>query len=155
MKNIFFAVSTFALFSCAQTAHKRDLEAKLAGEPAVADYASMRKAAEAAVRADTTITDEQKAKLIELKVETAQKMDGFQNEILKLKGALMKNIVADRYNAKEITTIKGKIDSLSTQKLHSFYEALEKGRKILGKTNSDVLNQLNLDNDFRFTRESP
>ncbi|MBL7717008.1 MAG: hypothetical protein JNL01_16205 [Bdellovibrionales bacterium] len=156
MKTKNFAVLLgLVFFSCAHSAQKSNLDSKLAQESAFTDYESLRKEAAEAVKVHPGISEDQKTQLIDLKLETSKKMESFQLEILKLKGALMKNIVADRYDAKEVRSIESRLDTLTTQKLHAFYEALEKGRKILGKTSAreEVLNDLGLDRDYRFNRE--
>lgn len=131
------------------------LDEKLSTESDVSDYADLRTQTEKIVDQSAQLTSEQKSKLVELKVETATKLDLVQKEILKLKGVLVRNIVADKYQPQEVLQIEKKIEALSKQKLTIFFASLEKGSKILGKVSAkeQILQELHLETQFRTFRE--
>jgi len=137
------------MVGCAHSPLDHSLNGKLSEEVEVSDYAQMKNESRVIIE-KAPITDEQKNRLLTLKLETAKKMDQFDKDLLKLKGVLLRNIVSEKYAPKEVVAIEKKIESLSKEKLATFFGALEMASKILGKSTAKekVLENLRFERSF-------
>lgn len=153
---LFLTALIFATSGCTHAEKSEPaLDQMLSDESEVVDYNQLQTEATAAIGRESSLSPAQKSQLIDLKIETATKLSSLQREILKLKGTLMRNILAEKYPADEVVQIEKKIEELSKQKLSVFFGALEKARKALGKTpaREQILQDLRLERETRQFRE--
>lgn len=147
------------LQACGSTKAQRAVDKKLASEPAITDQQTLELKQEDTIASATGLSDEQKAKLNELRANAQAKADSIEQQSLKLREILVKNLVASNYDAKkanEVKVIKTKLVKLNHERLDLTLSSIEKAQAILGreaKNNEAMMNSfIERDYDSRGSR---
>jgi len=124
---LLFLLSTALFLSgCAHQNIARTLDAKL-------DRESGLRTGDAPAAQSPALGDEQRARLAALQKVLRQQLAEQRGESLKLQSILLKDVVAARYDADEVSLIKIRLKSVETKRVALMLEALEQAKTILGQ----------------------
>lgn len=143
---VFIALSAL-LQSCGTTKAQRSVEEKLAAEPPISDQATLADKEQQTIESATNLTEDQKAQLNALRQSAREKSAQIEEQSLKLRDILVKDLVAANYDSKksnEVRTIKSKIVKLNRERTNLTLDSIEKAQKILGRQAKD--NQMMMNN---------
>ena len=130
---------------CATKTAEREIDRRLAMETPVKTNAELREQTQQSIDSATGITDEQRAKLYDLRDSTRAQMNSLQEESLKLRSMLIKDVLAKTDYDEEIKVIKKRLGNNSKKRLDVVFKALDQAKEILGtqvSKNSPFLNEL-------------
>jgi hypothetical protein len=130
------ALALVTLQACSH-APQRQLDEKLSAEQPVKNTAELSTEAGAVIQASTTITADQKAMLLSLCDTTRARLAELRTESLKLRAVLIRDVVAAKYDAKEVTLIKKRIKNVEDQRLTVTFDAVDAANRILGREVAD------------------
>ena len=123
----------YGLYSCAtQSSVDKKIEAEVKSEPAVKTSEVAAKTAEEIIN-DSDLKPEQRTKLLALNAKTSTQMQAFRAEDNKLKMVLVKTLLDNDSNDKEINKVRDKIVNLEKKKMKSMLDSLSEAKNILGK----------------------
>lgn len=122
----------------------RELEEKVSNESNVTNRQELRQEAKETLDNAGSLTPEQKAKLLALQADAQSKIDALNQESLRLRSVLIKDVMATNYNEREVNLIKRKLKDVENKRLATIFTAVEDANKILGRKaeyHSDVMNR--------------
>jgi predicted component of type VI protein secretion system len=148
MKNINTAlslvVSALMLQACAHNSTEKQVEKEVAQETNVKTTSDLNAVQNKAIENASGINEAQKAKLAALRDSTSAKLAEYRTESLKLRAALINDIVASTDKSSEVTLIKKKLKKLQEKSLNETFSAIEKANGIMGRraqNNSIMMNE--------------
>ena len=105
------------------------------------------------IRTAPNLTDEQRAQLQQLRISSEEKSKAIEDQSMKLREVLMKDLLSPNYDAKksaEVRTIRSKMAKLQRQRMRLTFDNVEKAQRILGRQAKDneVLMNNFLERDF-------
>ncbi len=138
MKKIILAVSSIALLtfagcSSADRKTERAVDQKIATEPVPKDGAQLSTETDNLIRSAEGLTTDQKNKLYDLRDSTSTLMRDYSQQSLQLRSILIKDLLANKSNAREIDAVKKRLRKVEEEKLNTLMSAVDKARVILGK----------------------
>jgi hypothetical protein len=80
------------------------------------------------------ITATQKQKLSDLQKQTKKQMDEYTKESLSLREVLIKDVLSQDYNGKEVSLIKERLRKLEIARLNKIFAAADRANEILGRS---------------------
>lgn len=86
-----------------------------------------------AVENAKNLTPAQKQQLFELHNQTQAKMASYQQECLRLKSVLIKDVISPDYNGKEVNLIQSRLRKIENRRLNTMFETIAKANKIMGR----------------------
>lgn len=113
------------------------LDEKLAQEQEVPNQAALRVESGQAIEKTPGLTTEQRTKLISLREKLRAEMSKLQEESLKLRGILIKDVISPTYDDAEVTLIKQRLESVEKQRLAAIFQTIDKANDILGRPTAD------------------
>jgi hypothetical protein len=135
-KNLFFSAMLLGVFvtsGCVSKETKESLNEKVAVESKVNSKAEFQDELQKSIENANNLTPAQKEQLLALRDQTHAKMASYQEECLKLKSVLIKDIISPNYNEAEVRLIKSRLRKLETRRLNSMFETIEQANKIMGR----------------------
>ncbi|MBC7464832.1 MAG: hypothetical protein H7256_02475 [Bdellovibrio sp.] len=153
LKLAILAGTAALLQSCGTTKAQRTVAEKMANEPAIANEQSLISKQKDAVESAPSLSETQKTQLVELRTSAQEKMKDIDQQSLKLRDILVRNLVAADYGPKkanEVRVIKNKLSKLNTQRFDITLRSIEKAQAILGhqiRDNETMMNNF-LERDF-------
>ncbi len=148
LKKILVVSFTLAFQSCGTSSSQRSVDEKLAAEPAVTSQNDSIKRSDAVIDSAPGLTEKQRNELNIIRESTRVQAASLEQQALKLRQILIKELVATDYNSKnasEVRTIKYKLSKLQNERLNLTFEAIEKAQKVLGheaKNNQTMMHHL-------------
>ena len=124
-------ILVISTMGCAHTAKKVDQE--ISTEPPVKDSTELSVKARALINSSTSINPEQKTKLLALQEKTTAELKDLQAQSLKIRSLLIQEVTGSDYNEKEIWVIKNRLKKNESQKLLTYFNAVDEANKILGR----------------------
>ena len=135
----FFAVVLLAapavVMGCAHAEVEKDLNAKLAAEPAVAGSTNLHDEADRILTSENTLTDAQKNEMRTLWNSTETKMDRLHELSLRLRALLTKSVVS-RGSQSDIKRIETKLADVEQRRLEEYFSAVRDTNRLLGRWGS-------------------
>jgi Spy/CpxP family protein refolding chaperone len=135
-KLTFLAIGLLALAGCASTAEK-NVNAEVKQQEGIHTTAQAATTGRMEIMASDKLTKEQKDKFMELMGKTQAKTVSLREESAKLKAALFEQLTQAKYDHKEISVYKSKIQKVEKQKMDLMFNSLDEVRKILGASAKD------------------
>ncbi|MGE0615041.1 MAG: hypothetical protein AB7P04_05345 [Bacteriovoracia bacterium] len=138
---VLFLAVVLAVLSPGCATRKSDavLDAKLRAESPNKDAAALSAQTGAAIDRMPDLTDEQRVRLNDLRISTRNELQRLRDESVKLRSALIKDIVSTTYNAKEIDLIKDRLRWNSNQRLSTIFKAIDQTNTILERKHPENL----------------
>lgn len=141
------------LQGCGTTAAQKSVDEKLAAEPIISDQDTLAEKEKQTIDSATNLTAEQKSQLNALRQSTREKSAKLEEQSLKLRDILVKDLVSANYDSKksnEVRTIKSKIVKLNRERTNLTLDSIEKAQRILGRQAKDNQMMMNnfLERDF-------
>jgi len=127
-----FAVIGFLLVGCAQKTEK-EIERKLAVQSQVNNIQEFSNESDKIINEADSISDAQRAQLIVLRRETLTKIDQKDQEEMRLRLVLLKEILKADYKQREVNLMQQKIRKLNKEKFKILTAAMKDSNRILGK----------------------
>lgn len=84
------------------------------------------------IMTSSKLTNEQKEKFMNLMGETQKKTLTLREQSAKLKAALFEQLTQGKYDHKEVSVYKSKIQKIESEKMDLMFASLDEVRKILG-----------------------
>jgi hypothetical protein len=122
-----------AAIGCAHKAQEKTLDDKLATEKAIQTPDDLRSQSAKLIRNSPNLTEDERVQLDSLRTETSQELKALEQESLKLRSVLMKDIVSTTYNVTEINLLKGNIKKIENKRISITFAAIDKANRILGR----------------------
>jgi hypothetical protein len=129
--NTLFIATALMASSC--TAPAKKLDAKLEQEPPVQSRAELSQKAGDAIDQSTVFSVEQKNQLHALQQSTGAQITDLQGQSLKLREALLQDVLAKEYDAKEVGIIKRRMEKVEKKRIAVIFDAVSKANKIMGR----------------------
>lgn len=156
-KNLFLPIACLltagAMLSSCASSQQKNIDQRVAAEPTVKNIQELAQKEDDTIESANNITAEQKTQLVELRQASHDQVKAIQQESLKLRNLLVKDLVAENYDsqkANEVSAIKTKLGRLERQRWSVMVQSVEKAQKILGrqaKDNQIMMNQF-LERDY-------
>ena len=152
LKAFSLVTAAFIFQSCGTTAAQKSVDAKVNAEPTMTQQQANR-SNEELIRTAPNLTDEQRAQLQQLRISSEEKSKAIEDQSMKLREVLMKDLLSPNYDAKksaEVRTIRSKMAKLQRQRMRLTFDNVEKAQRILGRQAKDneVLMNNFLERDF-------
>lgn len=145
LKNFIWVIVAFTLQSCGTSLSQRSVDEKLAAEPMITSQTELIKKNDEVITSASGLTDSQKIELNTLRNSARIQSASLQQQALKLRQILIKELVASDYdsnNASAVRTIKQKLSNLEKERLNLTFDSIDKAQKILGheaKNNQQIM----------------
>ncbi len=110
----------------------KQLDEKLKAEPPVKNRADLQNQAGGMVK-DSNLSADQKARLGQLQKETQAKLDLVQEESLKLRSLLIKDMLTSPFNSDEVDAIKSRMRKVEDHRLAIFFDTVDRANEIIGR----------------------
>ena len=123
----------FLFQHCAHTEVEKQLDRKVAAETQVRTTQALEKETGLLVENAPGLTPVQRQKLLNLRDGTRTQMDRLQEDSLKLRAILIKDILSPQYNENEVDLVKNRIRSVEKKRLSLIINKIEKANEILGR----------------------
>ena len=148
LKTVFICITALGAMGLSACAHKiqKDLDQKLAQEKVV-DPLTLSASVDQKIMNAPGLTQEQRAKLATLKTRTRAKIEEMNEQSLKLRSVLYKELVSKDFNRREVDLIESKIKKTEKQKVNTLIGAVEEASSILGRETQERERQMD---DFYF-----
>jgi Spy/CpxP family protein refolding chaperone len=126
-------LAALALGGCAIGRAERRLDQDLAQAPSPATPAQVRQEVDRAIAEAPNLTDPQRAQLRALRGRSCETLDNLQRQRLALEAALIKELVAPSFDAKEAAAVERRMRDLDSARLSLLFDAVAKANAILGR----------------------
>ncbi|CAK9252868.1 unnamed protein product [Sphagnum jensenii] len=113
------------------------VDSQVAQEGAVQSQSDLHKETKRVIQNAPGLTDQQRSQLAVLRRTTHTQVDQNNQESLKLRAALLKDLVASNYKQDEVDLIKSRMKDLSDKRLSLMFNAVDQANKILGHPAED------------------
>jgi uncharacterized membrane protein YkoI len=128
---------TISLTSCAPSTHAIRQEAH--EEPEIHHASDLKGRMAELIEKDSSITDEQKSRLMSLVDRSSAKGRELQTRMNQSKSLLMKELLSQNYSKKRADAIVHTLQRISNQQLSNTIASMEEAKEILGRRqNSEV-----------------
>lgn len=150
MKNMRIAICVisvmgcFILQSCASGDANRKLDDKIAAQGEVRDRKQLQKEATDMIESAQGLSADQKSQLLSLRNSTKRNLDDLQQQSLRLKSLLVKDLLTSGYDSNEVGLIKSRLKDVESKKLSTTFDAVERANTILGRQvaqNPDIMDE--------------
>jgi hypothetical protein len=122
------------LFSCAhEPSEKEKINAELQTQPAVSMGGSVAMESRKMIEENTSITAEQKTKLLDLQARLAGQAAAYRQEVGKLKMLLVKDLMDPSSEPRHVSKIKDRIIDLDRKNVKGMLDGFDEAQKILGR----------------------
>ncbi|MGZ3650202.1 MAG: hypothetical protein ACXVB9_20530 [Bdellovibrionota bacterium] len=122
-----------ALQACASSAQNKQLDAKVAAETDVPSGKALNEKESKIVSNTSGLSADQKEKLDALRQHVHDKLSAIAAESVKLRSVLIKDVLTDKPNHKEISAVKHRLAKLSDQRLDTIFDAANQTNELLGR----------------------
>jgi hypothetical protein len=120
------------LSACAEKELKQKVSSDVAAEPLPASRSDLQKESEALIN-NSQFSDDQKNQLRSLRKDLLSKMQSLNDESLKIRSLLLKEVIAKHGDELEVSALEDKMKDNSQKKLKVLFEAVKKTNRILGR----------------------
>jgi hypothetical protein len=133
MKSILILlIINLGIWSCSQKMLDEKLTEKVNAEPTVAGSADLQSDARLYIE-KSQLTNIQKNQLQTLQFSTNSKLKANNEESLKLRSVLMKDMFSSPYNKSEVKLIQSKIEKLANQRVAIIFDTIDQANGIFGR----------------------
>ena len=133
MKSTIQLFAVILAFSSCSTIGNKKLDQKMSEAPTVNSRSELQTEARNSIDNAINLTDDQKAKLTQLRYSVSTQSDEFNRQSLELRSILLKDLLSSNYNAKEVGLIKTRMRKLEERRLSMTFDSVEKANVILGR----------------------
>lgn len=134
MKLLILVTTLIAVSGCASSSSKKidqDIDTRLQSAPTASTYEEFGKNARKEIK-DSSATNEQKAKLLQLQRNTQDRSIQLRDQSYKLRSLLIEDLSAKNYDQDEVEAIKNRLKKIEDQRLQLIYTAVDQASAILG-----------------------
>jgi hypothetical protein len=128
----FLIASTLIGTGCASTSEKK-LDTKLNQQTTAKTSQDLRTEVKDAIEETPGLTNEQRARLTSLRIDTQNKTKALTDESIKLRAVLIDDVFAKKTPDSEVKAIKARLKKIENEKLDLTFTAVDKAYTILGK----------------------
>ncbi|MGZ6480507.1 MAG: hypothetical protein ACXWQE_14450 [Bdellovibrionales bacterium] len=132
LTNLLLVAALVLIPACASESPK--LNQKVANESDVESRRDLQVEADYLIRTSKLLSEVQKDKLLKLRSSTKNQMDDLEHQSLMLRSVLLKSVLSEKFDPKEVDAIKGKLKKVENQKLAQIFDTVEQANKIMGRT---------------------
>jgi PBP1b-binding outer membrane lipoprotein LpoB len=140
--------SALALQGCAHSATEKQVDKEVAQEANIKTNADLNAEADKTIDNAQGLSETQKAKLTALRETTKTQIEEARVESLKLRAALIKDVVSTTDKSAEIDLIKKKLKDLENKRLSATFKAIDQANIIMGRQAN--LNSMMMEEFFEF-----
>ena len=126
------ALVVLGLQGCSHGTAKK-LDTKLDQEQSVGTPSELHEQTGELIESAPGLTDVQRKQLLSLRDSTRARLQQLNTDSLKLRSVLIKDVLAEKYDEKEVKLVKKRIKELENKKLSTLFDAIESANKILGR----------------------
>lgn len=119
-------IMVFGVSCSSEKAMQKTIQEKVARETEVIDGETFERNLHAAITQSQTLTQEQKDKLSAIIIDTRQKNIDLHKENLRLRAVLIKELISQKVNEKEVALIKKDIKKNEADRLHNTLDAIDR-----------------------------
>ena|ERR1700722_1988711 len=124
-----------ALAACASSDKK--LDEKLSQETTVTNQTQLHSEAGDLIQKSKGLSAEQKTQLMTLRDSVRKEMAKVQNDSVKLRAVLIKDVMAQNYNPDEVADIKDRMRKTEEKRLALTFNAVDRANDIIGRSPID------------------
>lgn len=141
----FLIVSTLTgiLGSGCSNKTERKIEREIQQAPQAQNVTELREETRELIQNDPKLTSIQRQKLKDLHEVSIQKMNVLKQDSIKAKEMLVRSMIQEKYDAKEVSAIKRELKEIELQKLEVVFESVDKANAILGRSSKHRKRALN------------
>jgi hypothetical protein len=121
---------TAGLTACATS---RKLDQKLAQQPPLSSQKNLADKYKDLVES-SNLQSQQKAALLALRDENRKQGEAMRQEALKLRSLLIQDVLASKYNAKEVNLLKRRISKLEKKRTALLFDTIDRANEIMGRS---------------------
>ena len=118
---------------CASTHAERKLEEKLSQESFAKTWSELRQRVHQSLDQSSHLTGEQKQRLKALHEKSREASEKISIESIRLRTALMEDLISAQYDAQEIDLILQRIKVLEAQRISALFETVDQTNSLLGR----------------------
>jgi len=133
MKKLAPLLLVAALQACASSAQNKQLDAKVAAETDVTSGKTLNEKESQIVKRTSGLSAEQKEKLDALRQQVHDKLSAIAAESVKLRSVLIKDVLTEKPNHKEISAVKHRLAKLSDERLDTIFDAANQTNELIGR----------------------
>jgi len=128
-------ILTMPLFltACANSQIEKDLDQKLQSSSAVRGKEDLDVKAETVISNNSSLSQDQKAKLMALQKRAHDQTEELRNQSFKLRDLLITDVAGPTYSEDEVTLIKDRLYKIQKQRLAVIFDSVDEANKILGR----------------------
>lgn len=130
--NLTLALFVLSSMSCASSSEKK-LDKEIASQPTIESRAELRDHATTLIESSTSLSADQKVKLMKLKSDTRLALDKKNQESLQLRNLLIQEVLISKYDPEKVTSIKEKIQKNEEGRIQELFKAIDQANTILGR----------------------
>lgn len=133
LKSVAMCMLGLFLIGCATPSQKKSLDVKVGHEPVSLEEGDEQQQVGWIIQTSPELTEEQRANLLSLRDSTRSKLAELNQDSIKLRAVLVKDIVDPSVKRSEIKLIKRRLRALEDKKLTVLFEAVDRAEKIVGR----------------------
>lgn len=122
-----------ALQACASSAQNQVLDQKVAQESSITTSQALEQKQAELISHTSNLSADQRQKLDALRQQTHDKLAAISAESAKLRAVLIKDMLAEKPNAKEVAAIKKRLKKLSDNRLDTIFDAANQTNELIGR----------------------
>jgi hypothetical protein len=126
------------LQGCAHSQTDHKIDQSLAQGAVVSSPSELNKENVSAIQESTTLTDDQKQKLLALNHSIRVQSDDLRLQSLKLRALLVQTLIKQDYSVDEVRGIKKRLEKVEKQRLKVIFSAIDQANMILGRANKNA-----------------
>ena len=131
-KRIIYALITALAFTGCATSTSKRLDEKLAHQSEVSSSLALQSDVTSLIEDDSSLTSEQKSRLLTLQTEATQKRKDLERESLKLREILIEDMLSPDFNRDEADVIQNRLKDNEMKRLNVIFNAVKEANSILG-----------------------
>jgi hypothetical protein len=121
-----------ALSACSSSGSKKEVDARMAREDADSS-AELNAETKRLIESNPNLTPEQRTKLTTLRKQTLTEVQRLEEESIKLRALLIKDIVSANYDEDQVKEIKSRIRDVEGDRISTVFNAVERANIIMGR----------------------
>lgn len=142
--------------SCSHGSVEDRLDQKLSQDSEIKTGGDVRREATLMIENSPTLTGEQKKALTSLRANIQKELSALNDETLKLRTELIRDLIEPKLNRPEVALIKKRLSDLEAKKLASLFNGVDKANSIMGrevKRNREILDRMMYEESYRMEHD--
>lgn len=134
----FLMIAGLGVVGCAHPGTEARLDTKVNQETTIRNEKDLRLTSDKALD-ESRLNENQKIRIRELRTEMGRKIAGLREESIRLRSLLVKDVLGEKYNKREVASLQRRIRANQDSQLSILFEGVEQANAILGRqSNADA-----------------